>query len=272
MMTDRDRNSVASVEKALAILRVVGRSKAPLTVRDIAQATGLSQTTCHRLVRALDKGGALARTDGAGFTVGHLAHELTGAGGAHPWLRAAASGPLLSLRQRSGGETVGLYVPVNGSELMCIESLSGWHEIRHTEVLNRPIPLAKGATSLIFLADLLARRGEAELEHYLSGLPTDARALPIRGLLDLIERTRRSGFAFSSGTRIPGLAALSMPVRGHLDRMVAAVTLSFPAERRPDDLGAWQQALRACAEAIGHRSRRPGAADEAVGSRPGRRT
>lgn len=252
-MSGRDRNSVASVEKALVIWRALGRSPAPLSVRDVADTVGVSHTSCYRIMRALEKSGAVARAEDSRFTIGHLAYELAAGNEPHQRMRAAAGGPMLTIRQQCGGETVGLYVPVNSTEVVCVESLSGWHEIRHTEVLYRPILLGRGATSLVFLADMLTRHGDDAVIHYLAGLPPPALALPVPDLLALVHRVAEVGHALSQGTRIPGLAALSVPVYGQLDRTVAAVTLSFPAERRPDDLGEWISELTAGSRRIAER-------------------
>jgi DNA-binding IclR family transcriptional regulator len=48
-----ERSSVASISKAIAILRLLGNSNAPLTMTEIARDTNLTPSSCHDLVTTL---------------------------------------------------------------------------------------------------------------------------------------------------------------------------------------------------------------------------
>lgn len=251
----RDRNSVQSVEKALRLLTALGRAREPLGAASLARDTGMSQTAVYRLLRALEKGGAVARlADSGNYVLGYLAHELAGSADVHGRVRLAAAGPMLDLQRNCGSETVGLYVPVNSAEFTCIETMPGPHRIRYMEVLYRPITIGRGATSLVFLAAMEERYGPGAVLSYLGGLPAQLRALPVADILELMHSAIRKGYGVSEGTRIPGLTSLSAPIRGRLGSILGALTLSWPSGRgEAETVPEWGEHMRAAAASIADR-------------------
>ncbi|MEV4031634.1 IclR family transcriptional regulator [Streptomyces umbrinus] len=255
MSESRDRNSVQSVEKALGLLVTLGEAQQPLTVAGLAAEAGLSTTAAYRLLRALEKGGAVTRSADTGkYVLGFLAHELASRADPHGHIRLAAAGPMLAVQEQCNGETVGLYVPVNSSEFMCIETLPAKHVIRYMEVLYRPIVVGRGATSRVFLAAMLERYGHNAVLSYLSGLPDHLRPLSAVELAALARETLERGYAYSDSTRIPGLTSLAAPIRGRLGGILGAITLSWPTGRVDmSALPEWGSQLRASAAAITQR-------------------
>ncbi|MFG2005497.1 IclR family transcriptional regulator [Spirillospora sp. NPDC048911] len=227
----RDRNSVASVEKAMALLVELARAGRPLPPSRLAALSGISQTGVYRLLRALEKTRAVEHLPSGEYVLGFLAHELAAAFDGHARVKLAAAGAMLELREMCGGETVGLYVRVNISQFACIETLPGHAPIRHAELLYRPIPIVRGGTSLVLLADTWNHYGQAFVERYLSGLRGDLRPQPCSTHLEMIERVRDQGYAISHGQRVPGLSSISAPLRGKFDQVLAILTLSAPTTR-----------------------------------------
>ncbi|MBP2329283.1 DNA-binding IclR family transcriptional regulator [Kibdelosporangium banguiense] len=254
MPETRDRNSVQSVEKAMRLLHVLGRAGTPLPPGELAAATGLSNTAAHRLLRALEKGGAVARIGDGRYAIGFLAHELAARADPHGHIRLAATGPMLTLQEQCGGETVGIYVPVNSAEFMCIETIPSKHGIRYMEVLYRPITIGRGATSLVFLAAMEDRYGHDALLSYLHGIPDHLRPFPAAELADRVHYVITNGYAESEGTRVPGLTSLSAPIRGRLGGTLGALTLSWPSGRADRaTLPDWTHRLRAATAAVAER-------------------
>ena len=59
--TSGDAETVQSVDRALAIVELLLRSRAPLTVREVAAGTGINRTTAHRLLTSLHRRGWIER-------------------------------------------------------------------------------------------------------------------------------------------------------------------------------------------------------------------
>jgi DNA-binding IclR family transcriptional regulator len=240
----RDRNSVASVEKAMALLIELARAGRPLPPARLAELSSISQTGVYRLLRALEKARAVERLLSGEYVLGFLAHELSSAYDGHARLKLAAAGAMLELRDACGSETVGLYVRVNIAEFACIETLPGRAHIRHEEPLYRPIPIARGGTSLVLLADTWNHYGQAFVERYLRGLPRDLKPRSMRAHLEEIAHVRDHGYAVSHGRRVPGLSAISAPLSGEFGQLLAILTVSGPTARFNDvAVNAWHPKL-----------------------------
>ncbi|MBP2329269.1 DNA-binding IclR family transcriptional regulator [Kibdelosporangium banguiense] len=244
----RDRNSVASVEKAMGLLVELARARRPLLPSRLAELSGISQTGVYRLLRALEKTRAVERLSSGEYVLGFLTHELSTAFDGHARVKLAAAGAMLELRETCGGETVGLYARVNIAQFACIETLPGHAPVRHAELLYRPIPIAHGGTSLVLLADTWNRYGQAFVERYLCGLRPELRPEPVSEHLKQIERVRDQGYAVSHGRRVPGVSAVSAPLQGEFGQLLAILTLSAPTARLNDvAVNAWQPKLMAAA-------------------------
>src|SRR5215207_9586121 len=119
-------SGVGVLDKALAVLGAVeGGAR---TLADVVDATGLSRSTAHRLVAALEAHGLARRDDEGRYSLGlrliglgHAASEaLPG------WLDAR---PELAWLREQTGESVQLFVR-DGDERVCVESLEAPHELR----------------------------------------------------------------------------------------------------------------------------------------------
>jgi DNA-binding IclR family transcriptional regulator len=253
----RDRNSVASVEKAMGLMVELARAGRPLPPSRLAELSGLSQTGVYRLLRALEKTRAVERLSSGEYVLGFLAHELSTAFDGHARVKLAAAGAMLELRETCGGETVGLYARVNIAQFACIETLPGHAPVRHAELLYRPIPIALGGTSLVLLADTWSRYGRDFVERYLRGLRM-ARPESISAHLEQVAQVREQGYAISSGRRIAGVSAIAVPLQGEFGQLLAVLTLSGPSPRLNEvATRVWQPKLVAAASEIaeGLRSR-----------------
>ena len=244
----RDPNSSQTVEKAIQILRAIGSTEGPLSVGAVAQETGFSPTAVRRIVRALEKAGAVSRPDGVHLQIGWMIRGLSTGAEWHDLLKHVAAPTMMGLRRGCGGETVGLYVAINSTEFICIEALSGLHDLIHVERKYRPIPMDKGATSRIFLVQRLRRYGEAALLDFLVELGEGTQAPSI---VRDVKRAARQGYAQSKSTRFAGMTGISAPIETARGEPIAAITISGASERfRPKELPQWIEQCKGAASHI----------------------
>jgi DNA-binding IclR family transcriptional regulator len=78
-----------SVQRAVAVLEVLAKSSSPLTVRQVAEVTGLDRTVTHRLIRTLESEG-LARQESGQYSLGTRTLALGNSFLRHDALRHAA--------------------------------------------------------------------------------------------------------------------------------------------------------------------------------------
>jgi DNA-binding IclR family transcriptional regulator len=221
-----DQQGVRSVQRALDILSLLTDDRPTVSIRDIVEATGLAKTTVIRLVATLEQSGLIWAT-GNGYMAGpglwrwaHLAR--------HSWELPPETQRMmrdLAARQR---ETVNLYV-ARDIHRVCIAQQESPQPLRHVVHIGDELPLYSGATAKILLRDagpaLLAR--VAHSSPYGDG--------HIKQLQEWIDEATVQGFAVSHGEREEGLSAVAVPIVGRAGTVVAALSLSGPTMRFPDE-------------------------------------
>ena len=220
--------SVKSVQRSIDILLAfVDR---PMTLTEMSQRTGLSKTTTLRLLTTLVHRGMVLRDPlNNAYQLGPGCLRLgqafvSGKGG----FEALARGALRELREQSG-ETVTVHVRV-GSQRVCVDELPSAEGVRYVAEVGTTAPVYVGAAGRV----LLAAMPPADVLVLLSGVPlsTPATGEPVdlARLAKDLDIVRRQGFAMSEGERMPGAAAVSVPVQGS-GGMVAALSILGPAMR-----------------------------------------
>ncbi len=142
-------SGIGVLDKAVALLDLLG--PAPLGLADLTSASGLPRATVHRLARALEVHGFVARDGEGRFQLGS---RLAG-----PSLADAARPALEALRDATG-ESVQLYVP-RTSTRVCIVSLESPHGLRTIVPVGAVLPMDVGSAAKVFAGDA-DRRGWAE--------------------------------------------------------------------------------------------------------------
>jgi DNA-binding IclR family transcriptional regulator len=217
---------VRSVQRALDILSLLTEHRPMVTTREIVEATGLAKTTVIRLVQTLEQSGLLWATSN-GFMAGpglwrwaHLARRS--------WELPQETQRMmrdLAARQR---ETVNVYV-ARDIYRVCIAQQESPQPLRHVVHVGDELPLWGGASAKVLLRDasptLLTRIARSS--------PYGERH--IRQLEEWIDQAARQGYAVSHGEREDGLTAVAVPIIGRSGSVVAALSLSGPTMRFPDE-------------------------------------
>lgn len=234
------RNGVQSIDRAVAILRCFDARRPTLGITDIARATGLSTTTTHRLLVALQANRLVRQTADRRYGLGPLLVQLARSGALPTTLRDAALPHMTALRDEVD-ETVGLHELLPSGERAVVDQVESHHELRRTYTeFGTPIRLPHGAPGKAILAVLPVERQDVLLSRPITSITsttiTDAEELRIE-----LARTRRRGWADSRGERTPGIRTVAAPIFDHTGAVVGALGLSVPQVRMDDtrvaDLG-----------------------------------
>ena len=213
-MTDRV-SEVAVLDRVVSVLEAVEAGAHRFTT--IAQRTGLSRSTAHRLIRALEDHGMLARYGGFGYRLGPRLLRLASEAMRELPLRELAH-PILERLVRTTGESAQLFVR-SGDVRVCIDAVESPSELRTIVPLGASLPLTAGSAAKVFLAhstrpERLIRKAEE----------------PQRFAHE-VELARSRGWASSAGERQPGVGSVSAPVIGPYGILAAVVSVSGPASR-----------------------------------------
>lgn len=223
---------VQSLERALDILEVLGRSEGELGVSEIGLSVGLANGTVHRLLSTLTRRGyARQVSDSRKYTLGPRAVTL--ASSSRERLGPLAR-PFLKELMEVSRESANL-AALDRNSVVYIEQVSAPRMVRmFTEPGNRVPPHASG-TGKVLLA--FQPPGVAEAVLGRSGLArfTPRTITDADRLLAELERIREQGYATDYEEIEEGVRCVAAPVLGVEGQVVAAISVSGPAGRLEDD-------------------------------------
>ncbi len=185
------------IDKAVGVLVVLER--APASLAELVEATGLSRATAHRLAVALEDHGLVRRDPDGRFALGVRLVAL-GRRAAEGLPLATAALPALRALRDETGESVQLYVR-EGDRRVCIAALESPHGLRTIVPMGASLPLEVGSAGRVL-------QGQVS-----------------------------QGWVQSVGEREAGVASVSAGVVGEGGQAVAAVSVSGPIERITKDPG-----------------------------------
>lgn len=226
-MTDDGRASPAArtVEALLAL------SDGPKSLGQISETTNLPKPTAHRLLNQLIEVNVVHQAPNQDYMLGVRALELGQALlNAPAWEQAFAARPELQDFARRTGETVTIHIRM-GDYRLCIAEFESAQALRYVGGLGQTAALHLGSAGKV----LLAFAPEADREHYLATLdhPDGGRrpAVDVAGLRKELVRVRAAGWAESTGERIEGASAVSVPVRDADGGLLAGLSVLGPTLR-----------------------------------------
>ena len=244
--------TVQSVDRALAIVELLLRAAAPLTVRDVAAGAGLNRTTAHRLLGSLHRRGWIERAADGGYqpSLRYLALVRASLGGRDFVAEVRPTMERLSLLSR---ETVHLGVLDN-------------HDILHIDKVESPeivgVSSRIGARATPHVTGLgkalLAAGSDEELEAYIA--EARSRPAPFATLADAaalreeMRLSRQRGYSIDEGESSAGVRCLAVAICGVGGSPLFALSLTGPSGRfTPERLqGCVPEMLAAARELTAH--------------------
>jgi len=231
----RQHSGIGVLDKAVGVLHTIAES--PCGLVELCERTELPRATAYRLAVALEFHRLLARDDEGRWRLGPAVSEL--AAGVRDPLLAAAAAVLPTLRETTG-ESVQLYRR-EGLSRVCVAALEPVSGLRDTVPVGARLPMTAGSGARVLLA-----YSDAATQHaVLPSAPFTARTLA---------EVRRRGWAQSVAERESGVASVSVPVRDGRGAVIAAISVSGPADRIGRRPGArWAADLQSASEALTRR-------------------
>lgn len=223
---------VQSIDRAARILRCFNANARMLGISDISRETGLSTSTTHRLLVAMQHNELVRQTADRRYALGPLLVRLVRTGAVSPSLRESALPQMTALRDAEK-ETVGLHMLVHDDERVVVDQVESHHALRRTYTeLGIPIPLPYGAPGKILLAFLPTDRREGVLHRPIRQV-TPATLTDRDVLRAELDEARSVGYALSFAERTPGIHTVAAAVFDHSGSVMACVSLSGPEIRMP---------------------------------------
>jgi DNA-binding IclR family transcriptional regulator len=250
---DERKSPIQVIERMLKLLEVLAEYPEPLGLKQIAQYTGLHPSTAHRILSAMATDRLVDRVEPGAYRLGMRLMELGALVRSRISVRELALPVMRELHARTG-ETVNLSVR-HDDEIVYVErTSSGRSAMRIVHMIGARAPLHITAAGKLFLLE----EGFARLRDYAkrTGLaPHTRNSIATLPLLERdLERTQRQGWAIDNEETEIGVRCVAAAIRDDSGQLIAALSLSTPADRMKPQWGALvKEAADRISRAIGHR-------------------
>ncbi len=224
--------SIQVIDRAAALLDALSRNDGSATLKILSAETGLHPSSAFRILSSLVEHGLIERDAKATYRLGYRLLQLGSRVHKRIDLYRDARPVLEALRDELH-ETVNLTVR-QGNEVVYVERAAGPRMMRVEQLIGSRAPLHVTAVGKLFLAE----GGREAFDRYVSDtglIPSTPRT--VTDPLALWAECRRAGergFAVDREEAEPGVSCLAVPIRDHTGRLVAAVSVSAPANRHED--------------------------------------
>jgi DNA-binding IclR family transcriptional regulator len=260
-MKDEQKNPIQVIDRMARLLDVLAQHPEPLGLKQIAQYTGLHPSTAHRILSAMSADRLVDRIEPGSYRLGMRLLELGNLVKSRISVRELAL-PIMRELHSHTGETVNLSVR-HDDEIVYVErTSSGRSAMRVVHVVGTRAPLHVTAAGKLFLLE----EGFARLRDYAkrTGLsPKTKNTLSGVPLLERdLERIQGQGWATDNEEAEIGVRCVAAGIRDDGGTLVAALSLSTPADRMKTQWGPLvKETADRVSRSIGHRpSQRIGAA------------
>ena len=254
MSTKNDAKApIQVIDRMMNLLDVLAAHPEPLGLKQVAQYTGLHPSTAHRILSAMAGGRLVDRIEPGSYRLGMRLLDLGNLVRSRIGVRELAL-PVMRELHAQTGETVNLSVR-HDDEIVYVErTSSGRSAMRVVHVIGARAALHITAAGKLFLLE----DGFARLREYAkrTGLaPHTKNTIANAALLERdLERIQRQGWATDNEEAELGVRCVAAGVRDDAGLLIAALSLSTPADRMKPTWGPLvKESAERIAHAIGHR-------------------
>lgn len=194
------------LDKAIAVLFLIGPAAGPVKLADIARQTGLTRSTAYRIVQGLIANELVARHRSSGYVAGRRLRELNSNAQSSMVQRYKpfVTPSMVDLQTRTGGVVVTGTLHQGWTRFNDV-----WHPRKYVHVAHKltvdapPYCTATGKAILAYLNDPTFVR----IERYTEATVASAETLQLE-----LAGVRKSGVAYSREEYIVGVSAAASPV------------------------------------------------------------
>jgi DNA-binding IclR family transcriptional regulator len=229
MSKPKSTQPIQSLDRGLAILEMVARSRRPVSVAEMTPALGIDRSSVFRLANTLKLRGFLVQLPSKEYVLGSAVWRLSHL---FPWghgLIQIAREHMTALADQTG-ETTHLVVQ-EGRKALFIDHELAAQPVVVSAVTGRCEPLHSSAVGKALLVDC----DLSALEGLFGNEPLAALTRhTIRTLAELAaecQRARKRGFAVDNEESYEGVRCVAVPIRDASGQVVAAIGVSAPVKR-----------------------------------------
>jgi DNA-binding IclR family transcriptional regulator len=221
--------------RAVSVLLYLREREAPVTVIELSGALNVPINTVYRIVRTLEMGGLVDRSQRPYVSLGLRLMDL---GQAKQRLVARevapVATPILEALTTGTGETSLLLMPT-GARAICILAVEPSRAIRLSYQPGRVLPLYAGASGKVMLPWVSAQLVETAIAQGEGQVLADGRRLTASSLKSELKAIRASGYCVTHDELDAGASAVAAPVFVRGGQIFASVSVAGPSSGFADD-------------------------------------
>jgi DNA-binding IclR family transcriptional regulator len=240
-MSDDSKASIQVIARMMHLIDALAASGDAASLKSLSAATGLHPSTAHRILGAMVEGGLADRAEPGSYRLGMRFLELGNIVRSRINVREVALPTMRELAQATG-ETVNLSVR-QGDEIMYVErTAENRSMMRVVQMVGARVPLHVTAAGKLFLAG----DSPEEVKSYAERSRLEARTPnSVRTFAELVrelDSVRQQGYALDREEAETGVRCVAAGVRDDSGALIAALSVSAPAERQKQ--AQWAPLLR----------------------------
>lgn len=222
--------SIQVIDRLSALLDVIAAQNEPVSLKVLAQSTGLHPSTAFRILASLADHGLVERNEAGGYQLGVKLLQLGSRVQGRLDIRREAR-PILEWLRDEINETVNLIVReddqvvylerVTPSRMMRVEQAIGGHLPLHVTAVGKLFLAESGAENCLDYADRTGLRPRTP-----QSISDSAQ------LWRDVKRALQQGYAVDDQEAELGVGCIGVPIRDSSNRMIAGISVSAPIERR----------------------------------------
>jgi len=224
------KTTIQVIDRLTQLLDAIAANNKPSSLKQLAAATDLHPSTAFRILASLVEHEFVERSTSGDYRLGMKLLQLGSRVRGELDVRREAK-PILEWLRNEIGETVNLTVR-EGDEVIYVERATPNRMMRVEQTIGGHAPLHVTAVGKLFLADAGA---EAFFEYAKrTGLEnrTPYSITDPRHLWQTIKDTLQQGYALDDQETELGVGCIAVPVLDSSARVIAAISVSAPIERR----------------------------------------
>ncbi|MDR3565863.1 MAG: IclR family transcriptional regulator [Negativicutes bacterium] len=214
---------VASVDRAVEMLMLLGKHQRDMGVTELSRLLGVQKSTVHSLLQTLLLRGFVRQTDSGRYALGFGLIRLGEACASQLDLRTVAR-PLMSELAEETQE-IALLAVLSGTELFILDKVEPQRPFLIIPKFDFSITLHSTAIGKVLLANAPQEIIEMVLERGFERF-TPFTLTEREELLAEMETVRREDYAIGCDETIEGLTCIAVPLRDASGKVIAALSVS----------------------------------------------
>ena len=244
--------SIQVIERMMSLLDALAVSPEAASLKSLAAATELHPSTAHRILAAMTQARFVERQDAGSYRLGIRLLELGNLVKSRINLREVAL-PFMQALHEDIGEAINLGARHDDDIVYIERTSSGRALVRVVYLVGGRAPLHLTSLGKLFLA-ADSTQGVREYARR-TGLPgkTPRSLTSLAALEKELDKVRRHNIAYDDEEAELGLKCVAAPIHDDEGHIVAALSVSAPAERHdPEWATKVKQAADAVSQALGY--------------------